>query len=71
MCYNYSLSQHSVRNTDAQKQTGNAAVSVNIPVRQRNTAELCISLPRIIQGCLTYRQGTARIQRKNFRGTLQ
>ena len=38
--------------TGVQRLTGNVAVSVNIPVRQQNTAEPCTSLPRIIQGYL-------------------
>src|SRR5699024_11533789 len=37
------------RNTDAQKQAGNVAASVNIPVHQRNTEEPYTSLPMTIQ----------------------
>lgn len=53
------------RNTGVQRLTGNVAVSVNIPVRQQNTAEPCTSLPRIIQGCLTYRQETQKHGKRN------
>ena len=53
------------RNTGVQRLTGNVAVSVNIPVRQQNTAEPCTSLPRIIQVCLTYRQETQKHGKRN------
>ena len=53
------------RNTGVQRLTGNVAVSVNIPVRQQNTAEPCTSLPMIIQGCLTYRQETQKHGKRN------
>ena len=53
------------RNTGVQKRTGNVAVSVNIPVHRRNMAEPYTSLPRIIQGCLTYRQETRKHGKKN------
>lgn len=53
------------RNTGVQRLTGNVAVSVNIPVRQQNTAEPCTSLLRIIQGCLTYRQETQKHGKRN------
>ena len=49
-----------VQSTGAQKQTGNVAASVSIPVHQWNTAGLYTSLRMTIQGCLTYRQGTAK-----------
>ena len=51
--------------TGVQRLTGNVAVSVNIPVRQQNTAEPCTSLPMIIQGCLTYRQETQKHGKRN------
>ena len=51
--------------TGVQRLTGNVAVSVNIPVRQQNTAEPCTSLPRIIQVCLTYRQETQKHGKRN------
>ena len=54
------------RNTDAQKQTGNAAVSVNIPVHRRSMGGPCTSLPMTIQGYLTYRQGTAKHGKRNM-----
>ena len=54
------------RNTDAQKPTENAAVSVNSPVHRRNTEGPYISLPMTIQGYLTYRQGTAKHGKKNI-----
>ena len=57
---------NTVRNTDAQKQTGNVAVSVNIPVHQRNTEEPYTSLPMTIQGYLTYRQGTRKHGKRNM-----
>ena len=50
---------------DGYEAAGNVAVSVNIPVRQQNTAEPCTSLPRIIQGCLTYRQETQKHGKRN------
>ena len=53
------------RNTGVQKRTGNVAVSANIPVHRRNMAEPYTSLPRIIQGCLTYRQETRKHGKKN------
>ena len=55
------------RNTGVQKQTGNAAASVNSPVHRRNTEEPYTSLPMTIQGYLTYRQGTAKQDRKSTR----
>ena len=54
------------RNTGVQKQTENAAASVNSPVHRRNTEEPYISLPMIIQGYLTYRQGTAKHGKRNM-----
>ncbi len=53
------------RNTDAQKQTGNAAASASSPVHRQNTEGPYISLPRTIQGYLTYRQGTAKHGKRN------
>ena len=53
-------------NTDAQKQTGNMAASVTIPVHRRNTAGPYTSLPMTIQGYLTYRQGTLRHGKRNM-----
>ena len=54
------------RNTDVQKQTGNAAASVNSPVHRRNTEEPYTSLPMTIQGYLTYRQGTVKHGKRNM-----
>ena len=54
------------RNTGVQKQTGNAAASVNSPVHRRNTEEPYTSLPMTIQGYLTYRQGTAKHGKRNM-----
>ena len=54
------------RNTDAQKPTADAAASVNIPVHRQNTAEPYTFLPMIIQGCLTYRQGTLKHGKRNM-----
>ena len=50
---------------DAQKQTGNAAASASSPVHRQNTEGPYISLPRTIQGYLTYRQGTAKHGKRN------
>src|SRR5699024_5163092 len=49
---------NTARNTDAQKQTGNAAASASSTVHRQNTEGPYISLPRTTQGYLTYRQGT-------------
>ncbi len=54
------------RNTDVQKRTENVAVSVNIPVHRRNTEGPYTSLPMIIQGYLTYRQGTVKHGKRNM-----
>ena len=54
------------RNTDAQKQIGNVAVSASIPVHRRNTAGRYISLPMTIQGYLTYRQETVKHGERNM-----
>ena len=54
------------RNTDAQKQAGNVAASVNIPVHRQNTEGPYISLPMTIQDYLTYRQET----RKHGKGNM-
>ena len=58
--------QNTGRNTGVQKQTENAAASVNSPVHRRNTEEPYISLPMTIQGYLTYRQGTAKHGKRNM-----
>ena len=58
------------RNTDAQKQTGNAAAFVNIPVHRRNTEGPYISLTMTIRGYLTYRQGTLKHGKRNMTGEL-
>ena len=57
--------QNTVRNTGVPNRTGNVAASVGIPVHRRNMAELCTSLPMIIQGYLTYRQGIVKHGKKN------
>ena len=54
------------RNTGVQKQTENVAVSVNSPVHRRNTEGPYTSLPMIIQGYLTYRQGTLKHGKRNM-----
>ena len=54
------------RNTDAQKQTGNAAASASSPVHRQNTEGPYISLPMTIQDYLTYRQET----RKHGKGNM-
>lgn len=58
--------QNTVRNTGVPNRTGNVAASVGIPVHRRNMAELCTSLPMIIQGYLTYRQGIVKHGKKNM-----
>src|SRR5699024_2092040 len=57
---------NTARNTDAQKQTENVAVFVNIPVHRQNTEGPYISLPMTIQDYLTYRQET----RKQGKGNM-
>ena len=54
------------QNTGARDQTGNVAVSVNTPVHRRNMEEPYTSLPMIIQGYLTYRQGTLKHGKRNM-----
>ena len=58
--------ENTVRNTGVPNRTGNVAASVGIPVHRRNMAELCTSLPMIIQGYLTYRQGIVKHGKKNM-----
>lgn len=53
-------------NTGVQSPAGNRAVSVNIPAPRLSTAEPYISSLRIIQDCLTYRQGTAKHGKRNI-----
>ena len=53
------------RNTGLQKQTENAAVSVSSSVHRRNMEGPYMSLPMTIQGYLTYRQGTAKHEKRN------
>lgn len=52
------------RNTGNQRPVGNMAVSVSIPVHQRNTAGLFTSLLITTQGHLTYRQETQKHGKK-------
>ena len=54
------------RNTGARRQTGNEAASVGIPVHRQNTAEPYTFLQMIIQGYLTYRQGTLKHGKRNM-----
>ena len=54
------------QNTGARNQTANAAASVSIPAHRRNTAEPYTSSPMIIQGYLTYRQGTVKHGKRNM-----
>ena len=54
------------QSTGARNQTGNVAVSVNTPVHRRNMEGPYTSLPMIIQGYLTYRQGTLKHGKRNM-----
>ena len=57
---------NTVRNTGVQKQTSNRAVSANIPAHRWNAAGPYTFLRMTIQGCLTYRQGTASHGKRNM-----
>ena len=56
------------RNTGNQRPVGNMAVSVSIPVHQRNTVGLFTSLLITTQGHLTYRQETQKHGKNTMEG---
>ena len=56
----YVCIKSTARNTGTRKQTESEAASVGIPAHWQSTAGPCTSLQGTVQGCLTYRQGTAK-----------